>query len=94
MEHDAIFTENIPKVASIKPLERSFESADVGAQNCQPHEYRNVPHGRVAKPNSKSMRETYKHVVHLVGPRKLRREAGEDASEIDSDAVFRGLLNR
>jgi hypothetical protein len=39
MEHDAISTESVPKLASIKPPDRSFESADLGAQNSQQHQY-------------------------------------------------------
>jgi hypothetical protein len=39
MEHDAILTESVPKVASIGLIDSSFESADVGAQNGQPHGY-------------------------------------------------------
>jgi hypothetical protein len=37
MEHHAIFTESVPKVASIELIKSSFESADVGAQNSQRH---------------------------------------------------------
>jgi hypothetical protein len=39
MKHDAIFTESVPKVASVEPTDRSFGSADAGAQNCQQHGY-------------------------------------------------------
>jgi hypothetical protein len=39
MEHDAISTERVPKIASIELTDSSFESADIGAQNCQPHGY-------------------------------------------------------
>jgi hypothetical protein len=41
MEHHVILTESVPKVASIEPTNRSSESADIGTQNSQPHEYRN-----------------------------------------------------
>jgi hypothetical protein len=37
MEHHAIFTESVPKVASIELIKGSFESADVGEQNSQRH---------------------------------------------------------
>ena len=37
MEHHAILTESIPKVASIELIKSAFESADVGEQNSQSH---------------------------------------------------------
>ena len=37
MEHHAIFTESVPKVASIELIKGSFESVDVGEQNSQRH---------------------------------------------------------
>ena len=49
---------------------------------------------RAAKSNSKNILETYQHTVQLASPKELREEVGEDASETDSDAVFRGLQNR
>jgi hypothetical protein len=33
MEHNAVSTESVPKVASIMLIKSSFESADVGEQN-------------------------------------------------------------
>ena len=37
MEHHAVLTESVPKVASIELIKSSFESPDVGEQNSQRH---------------------------------------------------------
>ena len=42
-------------------------------------------------PNLKSRTQKYTRGDHVVTPRKLRRDADEDTSETNSDAVFQGL---
>jgi hypothetical protein len=93
MEHDAIFTESVQKVASIDTTNRSFESADVSAQNTQSHAHWNLLYMRAATPNSKSTTKTYMHIVHLGSPRELRTNVSGDTSESDFDAVFQGQQN-